>query len=68
MARECRVRRTCQLCGEDENQISAANETAEAQERTGVMALYFCNGVCGALISGLEGRYEDGHRIGVSEL
>jgi len=68
MARECRLRRTCQLCGEDEDQINAANETAaEAQERTGVMELYLCHGVSGALFS-KRGRYQDGNRIGVRDL
>ena len=45
--------RGCERRREDEGQIGAKNETAEAQERTGVMELYFCNGVSGALISGL---------------
>ncbi len=54
--------RGCERPREDEGQIGAKNETAEAQERTGVMELCNLYGVSGALISGLSQKWS-GNRL-----
>jgi hypothetical protein len=57
------VCRGCERRREDEGQIGAKNETAEAQERPGVIELHYLYGVSGALISGFGAKFRNGNRL-----